>query len=162
MRRRKTMNESRLIEHRKPRVSPESWALLAIVVVALLALVHWQAKGQEYTPYVKGTGVIVEQAEMCFSPDLGQQSVDLLNTWQRLVNELEAYERGGAKMHEEDALLGQYLYENTVCATVAEFYHIVITQDTEGYVLARFDEQYGFTTGTFIVRKQDVILDREL
>ena len=155
------MNGSRLNEHRKPRVSPESWILLGIVVVAMLALVQWQAEAQ-YVPYVKDTGVIVEQAEMCFSPDLGGPSIKLLNTWQRLVNEVEAYERGGALPHEEDARLGKYLYDSGMCHTTAGFYHIYITQSTEGYVLAKFDEQYGFEGGTFIVRKQDVLLDRVL
>jgi hypothetical protein len=163
MRRKNTMNlqnGSRLKEHRKPRVSPESWCLLAIVVIALLALVQWQAEGQEYKPYSIDTGVIVNGAEICFAPDLGQPSVTILNTWQRLVNELDAYERGGAMMNEEDAITGELLYENHMCATMGFYYNIVITQAIEGYVLAHFDEQYGFGEGPFIVSKRDILPDR--
>jgi hypothetical protein len=154
------MNGSRLKEHRKPRVSPEAWCLLAIVVIALLALVQYQAEGQEYEPFSLDTGVIVNGAEMCFSPDLHDTSVQLLNTWQRLVNELDAYERGGGRMHEEEAILGEYLYENHLCATMGAYYNIVITQAIEGYVLAHFDEQYGFGEGPFIVAKKDILPDR--
>jgi hypothetical protein len=155
------MNGSRLNEHRKPRVSPESWWLLAMFVAALF-LWGERTQAQEYVPYVKDTGTIVQQAELCFVPDLGQPFIDTLQLWQRLVNELEAYERGGEPMDEEDAITGQHLADSGICATVAEFYMIDIVQDTEGYVLARFNEQYGFTSATFIVRKRDVILDRGL
>ena len=153
------MNGSRLKEHRKPRVSPESWCLLAIVVVALLALVQWQAEAQ-YEPFVQDTGVMHGGSEMCFSPDLGGPSIKLLKTWQKLVNEYNAYQRGGPAMHEEDAILAQYLYDNDMCHTTLSTYHIYITQSTEGYVLAKFDEQYGFNAGSFIVAKKDVLLDR--
>jgi hypothetical protein len=160
MRRRKSMNGSRLKEHRKPRVSPDAWCLLAIVVIALLALVQYQAEGQEYKPFSIDTGVIVDGAEICFSPDLHDTSIQLLNTWQRLVNELDTYERGGAKMNEEDAIAAELLYENHLCATMGFYYTIVITQAVEGYVLAHFDEQYGFGEGPFIVAKRDILPDR--
>jgi len=153
------MNGSRLKEHRKPRVSPESWWLLGIVVVAMLALVQWQAEAQ-YEPFVKDTGIVHAGAEMCYAPDLGAPSIKLLNTWQGLVYQLEDYQRGGSPMHEEDAILGQQLYDNDMCHTMAATYHIFIVQDTEGYVLARFDEQHEFDTRPFIVSKQDVLLDR--
>jgi hypothetical protein len=136
--------------------------VLIAVIAGILALGATLSKGQEYEPYVKDTGVMVERAEICFSPDLGQPSIKLLNTWQQLVTELEIYERGGAKMNEEDALLGKHLADNAICGTTAAYYHIVITQDTEGYVLARYDEQYGFGVGSFIVAKKDVLLDRSI
>jgi hypothetical protein len=154
------MNGSRLKEHRKPRVSPESWWLLGIVVVAILALVQYKAEGQEYEPFSIDTAVIVNGAEICFSPDLHKTSIQLLNTWQRLVNELNAYERGGARMNEEDAIAGELLDENHICATMGAYYSIVITQAIEGYVLAHFDEQYGFGEGPFIVAKRDILPDR--
>jgi hypothetical protein len=153
-------NGSRLKEHRKARVSPESWWLLGILVVVLLALVQYQAEGQEYQPFSIDTGVIVDGAEICFSPDLHATSIQLLNTWQRLVNELDAYERGGAKMNEDDAITGELLYENHLCATMGFYYTIVITQTVEGYALAHFDEQYGFGEGPFIVAKRDILPDR--
>jgi hypothetical protein len=153
----KKQNGSRLGGHRKPRVSPESWMLLGIVVVALLALVQWQAEGQEYQPYTIDTGVVVNGAEICFSPDLHHTSVQLLNTWQRLVDELHAYERGGARMNEDDAIAGELLHENHLCATMGAYYDIVITQTTEGYVLAHFAEYYKFGEGPFIVAKKDIL-----
>jgi hypothetical protein len=150
-------NGSRLGEHRKSRVAPESWWLLGIVVVALLALVQYQAEGQEYQPYTIDTGVIVNGAEICFSPDLHHTSVQLLVTWQRLVNELNSYERGGARMNEDDAITGELLHENHLCTTMGAYYDIVITQAIEGYVLAHFDEYYGFGEGPFIVAKKDIL-----
>jgi hypothetical protein len=153
------MNGSRLSEHRMPRVSPESWILLAMFIAALF-LWGERTQAQEYVPYVKDTGTIVEQAELCFVPDLGQPFIDTLVLWQRLVNELEAYERGGAPMNEEDAIVGQGLYDAGICATVGAFYMVDVVDDTEGYVLARFNAQYGFTSATFIVAKKDVLLDR--
>lgn len=156
-------NGSRLGDHRKPRVSPESWMLLVGVIAGIVALGAMTARGQEYQnvplykPFSMGTGVIVEGAELCFSPDLSQPTVDLLNTWQRLVNELEAYERGGAAMNEEDANYAQTLADVGLCATVAEYYDITITQATEGYVLVNFAERYDFDTGTFIVARKDII-----
>jgi hypothetical protein len=152
------MNGSRQNEHRKSKVPGLHWVTL-VVVVALIFFLARASGSQEYVPYVKDTG-IVQGAEICFSPDLNSESVKLLNTWQRLVNELEAYERGGSPMKEEDAILGLLLYSNNICHTVDRYYNIYITQDTEGYVLAKFDEQYGFDTGTFIVAKKDVMLDR--
>jgi hypothetical protein len=152
-------NGSRLSEHRMPRVSPESWILLVMLVAAL---VFWgeRTQAQEYVPYVKDTGTIVEQAELCFAPDLGQPFIKTLVFWQRLVNELESYERGGSPLNEEEAIVAQRLYDSGICATVAEFYMIDVVNDTEGYVLARFNAQYGFTSATFIVAKKDVLLDR--
>jgi hypothetical protein len=44
-----------------------------------------------------------------------------------------------------------------MCATVAEYYDITITQATEGYVLVNFAERYDFDTGTFIVARKDII-----
>jgi hypothetical protein len=160
MRRKNTMNlqnGSRLGEHRKSRVSPESWWLLGIVVVALIALVQWQAEGQEYQPYTIDTGVIVNGAEICFSPDLHVTSIQLLQTWQRLVDELNTYERGGARMNEDDAIAGELLHENHLCATMGFYYDIVITKSTEGYVLAHFAEHYKFGEGPFIVAKKDIL-----
>jgi hypothetical protein len=162
MRKRNTMNlqnGSRLGEHRKPRVSPESWMLLVGFIAGLLIFCKL-GTAQEYEPFSIDTGVIVNGAEICFAPDLGQPSVTILNTWQRLVNELENYERGGAMMDEEDALTGELLYENHMCATMGFYYSIVITQAIEGYVLAHFDEQYGFGEGPFIVSKRDILPDR--
>ncbi len=155
-------NGSRLGEHRKPRVSPESWWLAGIIVVALLALVQWQAEAQEYKPFTMGTGLIVQHAEMCFSPDLSSDSINLLNQWQLAVDQLESYERGGSEPDVELAYQAQALYDNHMCSTVAAFYHIEIVMATEGYVLARFDEQHGFNEGTFIVAKRDVLPDRRL
>jgi hypothetical protein len=152
-------NGSRLGEHRKRRVSPESWWLLGIVVVALLSLVQY-SEAQEYEPFNVGTGLVVQYAEICFTPELSTEAIKLLDTWQRLVNELEAYERGGSAMNSEDALLGQLLYNSNICHTVADFYHIVILRRTEGYTLVKFDEQYSFDAGPFIVRAQDVVPDR--
>jgi hypothetical protein len=156
------MNGNRLQEHRKPRVSTIHWLLLVGVITAIVAAFSpWStAKGQEYETYNEGTGLIVQQAEICFSPDLSAESIKLLGTWQRLVNELEAYERGGSVMGEEDALLGQLLHDNHVCATVADFYHVVVVRRVEGYALLLYDEQYGFDEGTFIARAQDVLPDR--
>lgn len=152
-------NGSRLGDHRKPKVSPESWMLLVGFIAALLIFCKL-GTAQEYEPFSIDTGVIVSGAEMCFSPDLGQPSITILNTWQRLVNELENYERGGARMNEDDAITGELLYENHLCATMGAYYSIVITQAMEGYVLAHFDEQYGFGEGPFIVAKKDVLMDR--
>jgi hypothetical protein len=161
-RRRKNMedrqNGSRLGAHRKPRVSAESWMLLVGLIAALFIFCEL-ATAQEYKPYTIDTGVIVDGAEICFSPDLHVTSVQLLITWQRLVNELDAYEKGGARMNEEDAIAGELLYENHLCATMGAYYSIVITQAMEGYVLAHFDEQYGFGEGPFIVAKKDVLPD---
>jgi hypothetical protein len=159
-------NGSRLGEHRKPRVSIESWLLLVGVIAGMLALGANATKAQEfeshplYKPFSLGTGVLVNGAELCFSPDLSQPTIDLLGTWQRLVNEYEAYEIGGAVMDEEDAIYAQILSDTELCATIADYYDITITQAIEGYVLAKFDEQYGFRTGTFIVAKKDIIPDR--
>jgi hypothetical protein len=156
-------NGSRLNEHRKRRVPATNWMILIGIIAGVLALGATLTKGQEfentplYKPFSMGTGVIVEGAELCFSPDLSQPTVDLLNTWQRLVNELEAYERGGAAMDEEDANYAQTLADIGMCATVAEYYDITITQATEGYVLVNFAARYDFDTGTFIVARKDII-----
>ena len=161
IKRKKRQNGGRLGEHRSP-MPLWHWMVLVGVVAGVLALGANSVKAQEYEPYVQDTGIIHSGSELCFSPDLGQPSIELLGTWQRLVNELEAFEIGGPAMNEEDAILGQLLFDTDICHTVATTYHIFITQSTEGYVLARFDEQYGFTTGTFIVNKKDVLLDRGL
>jgi hypothetical protein len=152
-------NGSRVGEHRMPRVTVWHWIALACVIGALL--IAFEAKSQ-YVPYNQGTGLVVQQAEICFSPDLSAEAIKLLFTWQRLVNELEAYERGGSAMDEEEALLGQLLYNNHLCATVADFYPIIVIRRTEGYALAKFDEQLGFGTGPFIVAAKDVIPDRRI
>jgi hypothetical protein len=152
-------NGSRLGEHRKPRVSPESWMLLVGLIAALLIFCK-MSTAQVYEPFSLDTGVIVNGAEICFSPDLHDTSVQLLVTWQRLVNELDTYEKGGAIMDEDDAITGELLYENHLCATMGFYYNIVITQAIEGYVLAHFDEQYGFGEGPFIVAKRDILPDR--
>jgi hypothetical protein len=136
--------------------------ILIAVIAAIVALGATLTKAQHYKPYSQGTGLIVEQAEVCFSPDLSTESIALLGTWQRAVDNLEAYERGGAAVEEELAIEGQLLYDNHMCATVAEFYHIVIVRHTEGYVLVNFDERYDFDTGTFIVAKKDIIPDQEI
>jgi hypothetical protein len=154
------MNGSRLNEHRQPKVSFESWFLLVGVIMGLLILGPIAAKGQEYEPYVKYTATMVAGTEICFSPDLSVHSKKLLNTWQRLVNELEAYRRGGPRMHEEDANLGQLLYDNQLCGSIVDYYDIVILQETEGYALAKYKDSLGFDEGTFIVAKLDIIPDR--
>jgi hypothetical protein len=130
------------------------------IIAAVFALGATLSEGQEYKPYTQGTGVIVEQAEVCFSPDLSPDSITLLGTWQRAVDRLEAYERGGPAVEEELAITGQLLYDNHICATTAEFYHIVIIRHVEGYALVKYDEQYGFDTGTFIVARKDIMPDR--
>ncbi len=154
------MNGNRLKEHRRRRVPATNWMVLIAVMAAMMALGDTLSKSQEYEPYHSDTGVIVRWAELCFSPDLDVPSIKLLNTWQRLVNELEAYKRGGASMSEEDASLGQLIFDNGLCATTSRYYNIFITQDTEGFVLAQFDEQYGFNEGPFIVAKKDILPDR--
>ncbi|KKN92345.1 hypothetical protein LCGC14_0208360 [marine sediment metagenome] len=156
------MNGSRLREHRAPKVSFESWFLLFGLISGLLILGPIAVKGQEYKPFVKDTGIIVAGAELCFSSDLGAPSVKQLNLWQRLITEHEAYQRGGAPMNEEEAVLAQAMADNNVCATTVEYYRVIITQDTEGYVLARYDETYGFEDGSFIVAKRDILLDTVL
>jgi hypothetical protein len=153
-------NGSRLGEHRKRRVPAIHWMMLIAIMAGIVALGATLTRAQEYTPYTQGTGLIVQQAELCFSPDLSLASITLLGTWQRAVNQLESYERGGPAMEEELAITGQLLYDNHVCATVAEFYHIVILSHTEGYVLVNFDEQHGFDTGSFIVARKDIIPDQ--
>jgi hypothetical protein len=130
------------------------------IIAAVFALGSTLAEGQQYEPYNQGTGLIVGQAEVCFSLDLSTESITLLGTWQRAVDNLEAYERGGPAVEEELAITGQLLYDNHMCATVAEFYHIVIVRHTEGYVLVNFDERYDFDTGTFIVARKDIIPDQ--
>ena len=155
------MNGNRLREHRQPKVSFESWFLLVGLITGLLILGPIAAKGQDYEPYVKDTGTMVAGTELCFSPDLASESIKLLNTWQRLVNELEAYQRGGSRMHEEDAHLGQALYDNHLCGSTVDYYDIVILQDTEGYVLARYSDDLGFDEGSFIVAKKDIIPEGE-
>jgi hypothetical protein len=155
-------NGSGLGEHRKPRVPAMHWMLLVGAIAGVLALGATLSKGQQYEPYNQGTGLIVAQAEVCFSPDLSTESITLLGTWQRAVDNLEAYERGGPAVEEELAITGQLLYDNRMCATVGEFYHIVIVRHTEGYVLVNFDERYDFDTGTFIVARKDIIPDRGL
>ena len=155
------MNGSRLLEHRKPRVPGESWMVLVGLIVALFVFCEL-ASSQEYEPYTMNTGLIVQSAEMCFAPDLSAPVIVLLQTWQQAVNQLESYERGGAEPDVELAYEAQALYDNHMCATVAAFYHIEIISVTEGYVLVRFSGQHGFDEGTFIVAKQDVLLDRRL
>jgi hypothetical protein len=151
-------NGSRLGGHRK--IMPFShWMYLLGLCAAIVLLDHY-ANAQDYEPYKMGTGLIVQQAELCFAPDLSTPVITLLNTWQQAVDELEAYERGGTPGDPELALAGQLLYDNHVCATVAAFYHIAIISVTEGYVLAKFDEQHGFEEGTFIVAKKDILPDR--
>ncbi len=156
------MNGSRMREHRTPKVSFESWFLLFGLISGLLILGPIAVKAQEYKPFVKDTGVIVARAELCFSPDLGAPSIKLLKLWQRLVTEHEDYQRGGALMNQEDAILAQALADNNVCATTVDYYRVIIAQDTEGYVLARYDETYGFEEGSFIVAKRDILLDTVL
>jgi hypothetical protein len=140
--------------------------MLIAVIAGIVALGATFTRAQEfentpmYKPFSMGTGVLVEGAELCFSPDLSQPTIDLLSTWQRMVNEFEAYEMGGAAMHEDDAIYAQTLSDIGMCATVAQYYDIVIIQGTEGYVLVNFDEQYGFDTGTFIVARKDIMPDR--
>jgi hypothetical protein len=150
-------NGSRLREHRQPKVSFESWFLLVALVSAMLILGPIAVKAQEYQPFHQTTGTIVAGAELCFSPDLSAPSVQLLNTWQRLVNELGVYERGGSRMHEEDANLGQLIYDNNLCGTVSGYYDIVIMQSNEGYVLATYADKYNYDAASFIVAKRDVI-----
>jgi hypothetical protein len=156
---RTAQNGNRLGEHRKRRVPATNWIALA-TIIAVIFVLGKVSTGQEYVPYNQGTGLVVQQAEICFSPDLSAEAVKLLSTWQRLVNELEAYERGGSAMGEEDALLGQLLYNNHLCATVADFYPIIVIRRIEGYALAKFDEQLGFDDGPFIVAARDVLPDR--
>ena len=152
------MNGNRIGEHRKPRVPATNWMVLVGIIAAIVALGAMNAKGQEYEPFNAGTGLLVQEAEMCFTPELNAESIKMLNTWHRLVNELESFERGGPAMHPEDAYLGQLLYDNDICHTVTEFYHVVILKRIEGYVLVKFND--GFDTRPFIVRAQDILPDR--
>ena len=140
---RTAQNGSRLGEHRKRRVPATNWLVLVGILAAIFALSPWLANAQDYQAYNEGTGLIVQQAEICFAPEINSDTIKLLNTWQRLVNEIEAYERGGAVMNKEDALLGQLLYENHMCATVADFYHVVVVRHAEGYALLKFDMRHG-------------------
>ena len=140
------------------------WMIIACAV-ALLGFLTWKqadAAVVEYVPYNMGTGLIVQHAELCFSPGLSSESIKLLDTWQLAVNQLESYERGGPEPDVELAYEAQSLFDNNMCATVAAFYNIAIIMTTEGYVLARFDEQHGFDEGTFIVAKKDILPDRRL
>ena len=70
---------------------------LLVSVLALFFLGDRYASAQEYELYFKDTGVIAAGAELCFASDLGASSINLLNTWQRLVTEYEDYERGGTR-----------------------------------------------------------------
>jgi hypothetical protein len=152
-------NGSRLGDHRKQRVPATNWMVLIAIIAALFALSPTIAKGQ-YEPYTQGTGLIVQYAEVCFTPELSSEAINILTLWQRLVNELDAYERGGSAMNKEDALMGQLLFDNNICHTVADFYHVAILRRTEGYVLVQFDEQYTFAAGPMIVAARDVLPDR--
>ncbi|MBW2561260.1 MAG: hypothetical protein JRE40_10465, partial [Deltaproteobacteria bacterium] len=144
------------------RVPATNWMVLIAVIAAIFALGK-VSTGQEYEPYRMNTGIIHAQSELCFSSTLSQPATQLLDTWQRMVNEIEAYDRGvGPAMNEEDAIYAQALFDNNICHTVASTYHVYVTQSTEGYMLVNFDEQYGFETGTFIVNKRDIMLDRGL
>jgi hypothetical protein len=157
-------NGSRLGGHRKLRVSPESWMILIGVIAAVFALGATLTEGQEYKPYNQGTGLIVADTELCFSPNLNSESIKLLGVWQRAVDAQESYERGGPAVEEELAITAQLLHANHICATVAAFYRVTIIRHVEGYALASFDpsliEQFDFDTGTFIVARKDIIPDR--
>ena len=56
------MNGSRVNEHRKRRVPATNWMVLIAILAAVFALGK-VSTGQEYVPYVKDTGVVVERSD---------------------------------------------------------------------------------------------------
>lgn len=160
----KIRNGSRLGEHRQRKVSPESWALLVILVVALLALVQYQASGLEPVPpfatnYEGHTGYVIENSHMCAAKDLSEKYVKLMREWERVMRLYYTYEGGGPELSLRDKEIFNILYGGQICATFNGYYPVVVVDGTKGYLLVQFDEQLEYGTDLMIINRLGFIKD---
>ena len=148
----------KLFEHRK-RVPFLHWALLAAVMTAMLILGPIAAEAQEFRPFTESEAHLLGGSVMCVSPGLSAESITLLNEYQKVVNAVEAYHRGGPWVPEEFLFFGEMVFETGLCATTLSSETIEIIRGTEGYVLARFSSG---KLGTFIVNRMDLLYGLDL
>ena len=162
------MNGSRLQQYRR-RTPATNWLVLVAILAAIFALSPALSKGAvpDTLEFHGNTGTITYGATVCEADTialktLALKTIALLDEWASLVERLEAYQLDGiVRMTAEEAERGQYLNNTGTCDMLASYYNIIITEESNQYVLFQFDPQYGFGEQTYILRRGDFLSDKE-
>ena len=153
---RKTMNGSKLNEHRTKRVPILHW--IVILALAGAALVFGSNYANSATGVVEATAL--KGFNTCMAnKGLTPEAAQLHAIWENLVKKVEAFEAGtGPALTANDIVVGRMITTNQVCGTFANSYPVLILDSTTGYFLFKFDPSLGFGEDKWIIYREGVVV----